>query len=130
MSATTLRKRSNLRITAILLALLVTAGEARSPTFEVASVKPSTPNSNFSTWSYGPGATVRFLNVGLRPIIADAHDLDMTAATEGASTGSSAEGHAPVFVDAIRQDLGLRITPTNGPFDVLLIDSMEMPSAN
>ena len=265
-----------MRIMAILLALLVTAAEAQSPTFEVASVKPSAPNSNFSTWGYGPGATVRFLGVGLRPIIADAYDLDMTAATEGGEyrlvggpnallyrafdvearapvgatqaekkamlralladrfklrirqetrqvplyaltmagkefgrgfkrstldcnseaakdyrqknldvatpcnvlrteatrssypfrgagpmssllrqmqgkldrplvdrTGlsgtfewstkyrlSPTEGEAPVFVDAVRQDLGLRITPTNGPFDVLVIDSVEMPSAN
>jgi hypothetical protein len=64
-----------MRIAAILFALLVTVAEAQSPTFEVASVKPSAPNSNFSTWGYGPGATVRFLNVGLRPIIADAYDL-------------------------------------------------------
>jgi uncharacterized protein (TIGR03435 family) len=265
-----------MRITAILFALLVTIAEAQSPTFEVASVKPSAPNSNFSTWGYGPGATVRFLNVGLRPIIADAYDLDMNAATGGGEyrlvggpdallhrpfdiearapagatqaekkamlrtlladrfklrirketrqvalyaltmagkefgpgfkrsnldcnsdaardyrqknpavatpcnvlrteatrssyafrgagpmssllrqmqsrldrplvdqTGlsgnfewatkfrlSPTEGEAPVFVDAVRQDLGLRITPTKGPFDVLVIDSVEMPSEN
>ena len=259
----------------VVLTLLVTAGEAQSPTFEVASVKPSA-NSDFSTWGYGPGATVRFLNVGLRPIIADAHDLDMNAATAGgeyrlvggpqalllrpfdidarAPTGAtqaekktmlralladrfklrirketremplyaltmagkefgprfkrstldcnsdaakdyrqknrdvatpcnvlrieatrssyafrgagpmssllrqmqgkldrplvdqtglsgnfewatkyrlpSTEGEVPFFVDAVRQDLGLRITPTKGPFDVLVIDSVEMPSKN
>jgi uncharacterized protein (TIGR03435 family) len=43
---------------------------------------------------------------------------------------SPAEGEAPVFVDAVAQDLGLRITRTNGPFDVLVIDSVEMPSEN
>ena len=43
---------------------------------------------------------------------------------------SPTEGDAPVFIDAVRQDLGLRITPTTGPFDVLVIDSVEMPSAN
>jgi uncharacterized protein (TIGR03435 family) len=43
---------------------------------------------------------------------------------------SLAEGEAPVFVDAVRQDLGLRITPSKGPFDVLVIDSVEMPSEN
>ena len=42
----------------------------------------------------------------------------------------SAEGEAPLFVDAVRQDLGLRITATKGPFEVLVIDSVEMPSEN
>jgi uncharacterized protein (TIGR03435 family) len=241
----------------------------------VASVKPSA-RSEFSTWGYGPGATVRFLNVGLRPIIADAYDLDMNAATAGGEyrlvggpselllrpfdidarapagatqsekkamlralladrfklrirketrqlplyaltvvdkefgpgfkrsdldcnsesakeyrhkhldeatpcnvlrieatrssyafrgagpmssllrqmqqkldrplvdqTGlsgnfewatkyrlSPTEGEAPLFFDAVRQDLGLRITATTGPFDVLVIDSVEAPSGN
>jgi uncharacterized protein (TIGR03435 family) len=40
------------------------------------------------------------------------------------------EGEAPVFVDAVRQDLGLRVTPTKGPFEVLVIDSVEVPSEN
>lgn len=264
------------RMTLILFALVVSAGKSQSPTFEVASVKPSARSGDFSTWGYGPGATVRFLNVGLRPIIADAYDLDMSAAISGGEyrlvggpdalllrpfdiearapegatqaekkamlrtllaerfklrirketrqvplyevtmagkefgpafkrssldcnseaakdyrkqnldvatpcnvlrteatrssyafrgagpmssllrqmqqkldrpiidrTGlsgnfewstkyrlSPAEGEAPVFVDAVAQDLGLRITRTNGPFDVLVIDSVEMPSEN
>jgi len=269
-------KGNQVALLVVVLMLLVTAGEAQSPTFEVASVKPSAPNRDFSEWGYGPGATVRFLNVGLRPIIADAYDLDMSAATAGGEyrlvggpsalllrpfdidarapagatqaekkamlrtlladrfklrirketrqvplyaltmagkefgpgfkrstldcnsetakdyrqknrdvatpcnvlrteatrssyafrgagpmssllrqmqsrldrplvdqTGLSGnfewatkyrllptEGEALVFVDAVREDLGLRITPTKGPFDVLVIDSVEMPSEN
>ncbi len=254
---------------------VLTAGQAPL-TFEVASVKPSAPNTQLSTWGYGPGATVRFQNIGLRPIIADAYDLDFNAATSGGEyrlvggprglldrpfdidarapagatqaqkkemlrtlladrfklrirketrqmpiyvltmagkdfgkglkrssldcdsqaakeyrsknrdvptpcnvlrteatrssyafrgagpmskllsriqekldrplvdqTGLSGnfewatkyrlspiEGDAPVFVDAVRQDLGLRVTPTNGPFEVFVIDSVQMPTPN
>ena len=43
---------------------------------------------------------------------------------------SPTEGEAPLLVDAVYKDLGLRIAPISGPFDVLVIDSVEMPSEN
>ena len=262
-----------MRMTTVLLALVVSAGAAQSPAFELASVKPTGPISRNGESRYGPGAIVRFLNVPLRAIIADAYGLDLTVGVgeyrlvggsadllktrfdidarspEGATlaekkamlrtlladrfklqirketrqiplyaltvagnefgpgfkkttldcdsstareerrnnptvatpcnvlrsefvdrsipfrgagpiptlvrrmqenldrplvdqtelTGNFEwatkfravpEGGAPLFVDAVRQDLGLRILPTTGPFDVWVIDSVEMPSPN
>ena len=261
-----------------LLTVLITAPAAQQqgPAFELASVKPSAANRDFSEWRWGPGATVMFHNVSLRVIIADADDLDVNAASAGGEyrlvggpgalllrafdidarapagatqadkkamlrrlladrfklrirketrqmplyaltlagkefgpgfkrstldcnsdaakeytqknrdvatpcnvlrteatrssyafrgagpmsslvrriqekldrpvidqtglTGnfewatkyrlSPTEGEAPIFVDAIRQDLGLRVTSIKGPFEVLVIDSVEMPTPN
>jgi len=39
-------------------------------------------------------------------------------------------GEAPEFVEAIRKDLGLRIVPKTRAYEVLVIDSVEMPTAN
>ena len=37
---------------------------------------------------------------------------------------------APLFEDAVRQNLGLRIVPKTGPYELLVIDSVEQPRPN
>lgn len=37
---------------------------------------------------------------------------------------------APVFVDAVRQELGLRIVERNGPYEVFVIDAVSPPVEN
>jgi uncharacterized protein (TIGR03435 family) len=37
---------------------------------------------------------------------------------------------APLLVDAVRQDLGLRIVPRTGPYEVMVIDSVSAPTEN
>jgi uncharacterized protein (TIGR03435 family) len=40
------------------------------------------------------------------------------------------ETDAPLFEDAVRQNLGLRIVPKTGPYEVHVIDSVEEPTPN
>ena len=42
--------------------------------------------------------------------------------------GARQEIDAPLFEDAVRQNLGLRIVPKTGPYEVLVIDSVERPT--
>lgn len=44
--------------------------------------------------------------------------------------GPRQEIDAPLFEDAIRQNLGLRIVAKTGPYEVHVIDSVEMPTPN
>jgi uncharacterized protein (TIGR03435 family) len=44
--------------------------------------------------------------------------------------GPRQEIDAPLFEDAVRQNLGLRIVPKKGPYEVLVIDSVERPTPN
>ena len=37
---------------------------------------------------------------------------------------------APTFVEALKEQLGLRLEPLTGPFDVLVIGNIEEPLAN
>jgi uncharacterized protein (TIGR03435 family) len=46
----------------------------------------------------------------------------------GASFRSDSTG--PTFVEALKDQLGLKLEPQTGPFDVLVIDSVEEPPAN
>ena len=36
----------------------------------------------------------------------------------------------PTFMEALKEQLGLKLEPLSGPFDVLVIDHVEEPSAN
>jgi bla regulator protein BlaR1 len=46
----------------------------------------------------------------------------------GADTQSDAQG--PSFLEALREQLGLKLKPTEAPLDVLVIDHVERPSPN
>jgi bla regulator protein BlaR1 len=53
---------------------------------------------------------------------------DAAANSDGAS--SDAVPPAPSLVDAIQEQLGLKLVPQQGPMDVLVIDHVEWPEAN
>ena len=44
--------------------------------------------------------------------------------------GSQSEDTGPAFLEALQEQLGLKLNPTTGPVDVLVIDHVEGPSAN
>jgi len=44
--------------------------------------------------------------------------------------GPRQEIDAPLFEDAVRENLGLRIVPKTGPYEVHVIDTVEMPTPN
>jgi uncharacterized protein (TIGR03435 family) len=44
--------------------------------------------------------------------------------------GSQSEDTGPAFLEALQEQLGLKLKPTTGPVDVLVIDHVEGPSAN
>jgi uncharacterized protein (TIGR03435 family) len=44
--------------------------------------------------------------------------------------GARQEIDAPLLEDAVRQNLGLRLVPKTGPYEVLVIDSVERPTPN
>jgi len=44
--------------------------------------------------------------------------------------GENSDIDAPLLVDAVRQELGLRIVPKTGPYEVMVIDSVAPPTAN
>jgi len=52
-----------------------------------------------------------------------------TATSDGASSDAVAAA-GPSLFDAIREQLGLKLVPQQGPGDVLVIDHMEWPEAN
>ena len=79
----------------------------------------------------GPmSAMVRQMHAQLdRPVV---DETGLTGNYEWSITfrGARQEIDAPLFEDAVRQDLGLRIVPKRGPYEVFVIDSVEMPTAN
>lgn len=44
--------------------------------------------------------------------------------------GSQPEDTGPTFLEALQQQLGLKLVPQTGPVDVLIIDHVEEPSPN
>jgi uncharacterized protein (TIGR03435 family) len=44
--------------------------------------------------------------------------------------GSPLEDPGPTFLEALRQQLGLKLKSTKGPVDVLVIDHVEHPTAD
>lgn len=43
---------------------------------------------------------------------------------------STSEGDAPLFADALNRDLGLRIEGATGPYEVIVVEGVEMPTPN
>jgi uncharacterized protein (TIGR03435 family) len=64
-----------------------------------------------------------------RPVI-DQTGLTGTFAWSARYRSDNSNIDAPVFVDAIRQELGLRIVPKTGPYEVMVIDSVAPPTSN
>ena len=48
----------------------------------------------------------------------------------GPGAKSRPDPAAPTFVEALKEQLGLKLESQMGPFDVLVIDHVEEPSAN
>jgi uncharacterized protein (TIGR03435 family) len=44
--------------------------------------------------------------------------------------GASADESGVSFREALKQELGLRLVPEKGPVELLVIDSVEQPTAN
>jgi bla regulator protein blaR1 len=40
------------------------------------------------------------------------------------------ETSAPTLIEMLRDDLGLKLEPTTGPVDILVVDHIEEPTAN
>lgn len=63
------------------------------------------------------------------------YDFDLEWAPDETQFGgevpvASADAPSPPFFSAIQQQLGLRLVPTRGPIEALVIDKAERPSAN
>ena len=43
---------------------------------------------------------------------------------------ATSDADAPLFIDAIQRDFGLRVDSRTGPYEVFVIDSVEMPTPN
>ena len=57
--------------------------------------------------------------------------LEWSLAPESAQPiGPPPEDQGPTFLEALQQQLGLKLTSTTGPVDVLVIDHVERPSPN
>jgi uncharacterized protein (TIGR03435 family) len=74
-----------------------------------------------------------------RPVIdatglTDTFDIQLTWAVEPVATGDSAappaQPDATSIFTALREQLGLRLEPSRGPVDVMVIDSVQPPSEN
>lgn len=50
--------------------------------------------------------------------------------TPESASGSSTDEAAPSFFTAIQEQLGLKLEPSRGPVDILVIEHIELPSAN
>ena len=74
------------------------------------------------------GGRVVFNQTGL----AGGYDLTMRWRREqaGAETAVSTDGDEPYYFTAIQEQLGLRLMPTKGLVDYVVIDHIEMPSEN
>ena len=54
------------------------------------------------------------------------YDLDLTWTPEGAEQNDG----PPVIFTAVQEQLGLKLVPAKGPVEVLVVDSIEMPTEN
>ena len=64
-----------------------------------------------------------------RPVI-DETGLTGTFEWSARYRAENSDIDAPLFVDAVRQELGLRIVPKTGPYEVMVIDSVAPPTGN
>jgi bla regulator protein BlaR1 len=58
----------------------------------------------------------------------DVNDLEWTELTAVQGTGDGA--NAPSLFTALQEKLGLKLVPAKAPLEVVVIDSIERPSAN
>jgi uncharacterized protein (TIGR03435 family) len=59
------------------------------------------------------------------------YDLKLTWASEGvAPDAASADASGPSIFTAVSEQLGLKLEAQKGPVAVLIVDHVEMPSAN
>ena len=58
-----------------------------------------------------------------------AYDVKLEATPEFRINGGSAPGDISVFT-AVQEQLGLKLEPTKGPVEILVIDHVEKPSEN
>ena len=100
-----------------LLLLLAAAAGAQNESFEVASVKPGDPSGRRMMINVAPG---RFRAVNA-PVI-------LFPPAAGDAPLSDATG--PSRTTALEEQLGLKLEPTRGPVEVIVIDHVEKPSAN
>lgn len=56
--------------------------------------------------------------------------LEWSPAPDAARPGSISEETGPTFLEALNDQLGLKLESTKGPVDVLVIDHIEEPSPN
>jgi uncharacterized protein (TIGR03435 family) len=57
------------------------------------------------------------------------YDIHVAYAGTVRSTESAAD-IAPTLIDALEEQLGLKLQPSKGPTEVLVIDSIQMPAEN
>ena len=69
-----------------------------------------------------------------RPVVnatnlTDSFDWELTWAPDPSTGGDAALDAVSIFT-ALQEQLGLKLEPTRGPVDVLVIDSVERPTEN
>jgi len=82
------------------------------------------PVSSFATAFAGPAGRMVVDRTGMT----GSWDFELTYAAENRGPDAPpADPNAPSFFTAIQEQLGLKLEPTKGPVDVLVIDSIEKP---
>ncbi len=87
--------------------------------------------NDVSPWPIDPIAAAMQPEVGNRKVVDQTglkghYDLSLDWTREGPATADA----APPFFTALQEQLGLRLVSTKGPVEVIVIDSIELPSAN
>jgi uncharacterized protein (TIGR03435 family) len=86
------------------------------------------PVSAFAQAFSGPAGRMVVERTGLT----GSWDFELTFAPEGrggpgGADGAAADPNAPSFFTAVQEQLGLRLEPTKGPVEVVIIDGIEKP---